>query len=130
MNRRIVEQRAGCGKFQCAESGVGQAHLEQRQPVVAPERLAAEEEDRDAEDVIVLGLAFACRVRVPPGAGEKSMVDLRRDAELGEEGGDRLGLVELELAREEAAVRLGRVAPRSTPSRIAKSAPIRAGSVS
>ena len=47
------------GSSQRAEARLDQALLEQRDAVVAPERLAAEDEQRHAEDVVGGGLLLA-----------------------------------------------------------------------
>jgi len=76
---------------------------------VAPEALTAEDENRHAEDLVGVRLGDAGLELVRTVAGEEGAI--RRDvaAELGDQTGDGIGLIDLQLAAEEAAVGLQRV---------------------
>ena len=73
---------------------------------MSPEALAAKDEDRDAEDVVGVRLLDAGLERGGAVAGEVGAVVGAGLAELGDQSGDLLGEVDLELAPEEARVDL------------------------
>src|SRR6185369_14405161 len=63
----------GCGVrtgIRPQQPSLGEPLLEQRHPVVAPERLAAKHEDRNAEDVVARSLLLAGLELGGPAAGE------------------------------------------------------------
>src|SRR5262249_27239503 len=88
-----------------AQAAFGEAVLEQADAVVAPERLAAEDEHRDAEDAVRRGLLLRARVVLGARAGQVGAVVGIRHAEHGDEPRDRVRIVGLELALEEGRER-------------------------
>src|SRR5262249_31363752 len=91
------------------EAALAEARLEERHAVMSPERLAAEQKERHAEDVIRLGLGHTARILGDALAEPKALVRGGRCPTLREQPPDRRRLVELELAAEEATVRLLRI---------------------
>ena len=84
------------------ESVLYEPLFQERQAVVAPEALAAEEADGDTEDLVSVGFLDAGVQRRWARAREVGPELGGGMAELGDQVGDRLGQVDLELAAEEA----------------------------
>src|SRR6516225_9605414 len=83
------------------ESAFCEALFQQGHAVVAPERLAAKDEERNAEDVIGSGLLLAAFVGDTPFTSQIVEILLAGKAEAAQQGGHRIGLIGLEFAQEE-----------------------------
>src|SRR6186713_2312633 len=87
-----------------SQARLGQPLLEERDAIVAPELLAAEDEQRHAEDVVARRLLLARLERRGALAAEVGEERGRRAPDLLDHAGHRVRLVDLERPLEEAGV--------------------------
>src|SRR5712692_6471358 len=93
--------RSGCRSFLCrAQPGFREALLQQRNAVVAPEGLVAEDKERHAEYVIGGCLLLAALVGFAPLAGQVLEIFLLGEADAAHQSRNRLGLIGLEFPQE------------------------------
>src|SRR5262245_35877181 len=83
------------------QSGFGEPPFEQPDAVMAPERLALEDEDRHAEDLVRRRLLVRALVLGHALAPEVGAIRRLRQAEAGDDAGNGVRLVHLQLAAEE-----------------------------
>src|SRR5712692_10644509 len=91
------------------EAGLAEALFEDGYPVMAPEGLAFEDEERYAEDVIGFRLLLRATVGEGALALEIFAILFGRETQIRDQHGDRIRLVGFELAAEEKFVRLAAV---------------------